>query len=693
MHIIRSPRNVKIALFLLLVAVFIVFSIRLTDTTTTITVEPLRRPGYIQTNRPIWLMDIATASSPKTDWNNVELGEGWTKGADPSLPSGAAALASDMAPGVLRYTSLDRSLELVFAAGPEFASVRITVGNAITDLDLRQAEMGTVKQRIERPLLYVVQTASANDWLKTIAWSALLWLLLCVAYVFVARPHKIPLFRRLLPAQLSTEQVVHRGEPSLSDQPLDDDILVSVRNAGKMYRIYDQPIDRLKQMLSRGKKNYGREFWAVRNVSIEVRRGETVGIIGRNGSGKSTLLQMIAGTLTPSEGDILVRGRVAALLELGSGFNPEFTGRENVYLNGAVLGISREEMERRFDDIVAFADIGDFIDQPVKTYSSGMMVRLAFAVQASIEPDILIVDEALAVGDVFFQQKCYRHLEVLRERGTAVILVSHGMGDIKQFCQRTLFLNQGAPVFYGNSADAVAQYLLLEQQDLLQVTTNHDSNDSFEFKEEYTLPDVYWPPQEAFVDVSSLPQTSNGMVRCVAVAVCDAQGQPCQLFKQGDRVSFFYEFEVLQDIGTPLCGIELHNDKGITVHGKNSLQYDDPGPVPSTLPAGARLRCRQDVELRIAVGEYTFEVGLAVISPEDYLLRGSYATLNLYARIMRVCHVHNVGRLIVTERDPSVAARLIHWGLADLPGDCWVWSNVSQPADLNEQTEEYKVGL
>lgn len=692
MYIIRSSRNIKIAIFLLLVAVFTVFSIRLTDTNTTITVEPLRRPGYIQENRPIWLMDIATASSPKTDWNNLELGEGWTKGADPSLPSGAAALATDTTQGVLRYTSLDRSLELVFAAGPEFASVRIMVGNAITDLDLRQAEMGTVKQQIERPLFYVLQTSSARDWLRTSFWSILLWLALCVTYVVVARPHKIPLFGRLIPTELSSEQIVHRGDSKLTLEALDDNILISVRNVGKMYRIYDQPIDRLKQMLRRGTVSYGREFWAVRNVSIEVRRGETIGIIGRNGSGKSTLLQMIAGTLTPSEGDILVRGRVAALLELGSGFNPEFTGRENVYLNGAVLGISHEEMERRFDDIVAFADIGAFIDQPVKTYSSGMMVRLAFAVQASIEPDILIVDEALAVGDVFFQQKCYRHLEVLRERGTAVILVSHGMGDIKQFCQRTLFLNQGTPVFYGNSADAVAQYLLLEQQDLLQVTTDNVS-DAFVFEEEYTLPDVFWPPQEAFLDISALPQTSNGMVRCIGVAVCDAQGKPSQIFKQGERVSFFYEFEVLKDIGTPLCGIELHNDKGITVHGKNSLQYDDPGPVPSTLPPGARLRCRQDVDLRVAVGDYTYEVGLAIISPEDYLLRGSYATLNLYARVMRICHVHNVGRLIVTERDPSVAARLIHWGLADLPGDCWVWSNVAQPAGVSEEAEEYKVNL
>src|SRR5829696_2572400 len=204
------------------------------------------------------------------------------------------------------------------------------------------------------------------------------------------------------PIELETDPVFSPPAP---------EVAISVRGAGKMHRIYDRPQDRLKQMLWRGRRQYGREFWALRDVSFELRRGEMMGIIGRNGSGKSTLLQIIAGTLTPSEGEVTVNGRVAALLELGSGFNPEFTGRENVFLNGSILGISREEIQQRFDDIAAFADIGGFIEQPVKTYSSGMLVRLAFAVQASIEPDVLIVDEALAGGDVFFRQKCYRRLE------------------------------------------------------------------------------------------------------------------------------------------------------------------------------------------------------------------------------------------------------------------------------------------
>src|SRR5262245_51914273 len=180
------------------------------------------------------------------------------------------------------------------------------------------------------------------------------------------------------------------------------EVAISVRGIGKMYRMYDRPRDRLKQMLLRGRRMYGREFWALRDVSFEVRKGETVGIIGRNGSGKSTLLQIIAGTLAPSAGEVQVTGRVAALMGVGRGVNPEFTGRENVFLNGSILGFSREEMAQRFDEIAAFADIGEFIDQPVKMYSSGMFVRLAFAVQAHVPTEVLIIDEALSVGDIFF---------------------------------------------------------------------------------------------------------------------------------------------------------------------------------------------------------------------------------------------------------------------------------------------------
>ena len=211
---------------------------------------------------------------------------------------------------------------------------------------------------------------------------------------------------------------------------MSSEIAIKVENLSKCYQIYAQPRDRLKQFVlprlqriaGKSPKQYFREFWALKDVSFEVKKGETVGIIGRNGSGKSTLLQMICGTLNPTGGTIQTNGRTAALLELGSGFNPEFTGRENVYLNGAVLGLTNDEIDNRFDDIASFADIGDFIEQPVKTYSSGMVVRLAFAVAVNVDPQILVVDEALSVGDELFQRKCYSRIETIKDKGATIIL-------------------------------------------------------------------------------------------------------------------------------------------------------------------------------------------------------------------------------------------------------------------------------
>jgi lipopolysaccharide transport system ATP-binding protein len=224
---------------------------------------------------------------------------------------------------------------------------------------------------------------------------------------------------------------------------MSSEVAIRAQGLGKCYQIYDKPQDRLKQTLFRGRKQFYREFWALRDISVQVNKGETLGIIGRNGSGKSTLLQLLAGTLAATTGEMRVDGRVAALLELGSGFNPDFTGRENVFMNGAILGIARPEMERRFEDIARFADIGEFIDQPIKMYSSGMVLRLAFSVSINVDPDILIVDEALAVGDMAFQFKCLERLETLTKSGTTLLFVSHSMDMVKTFCNHVIYLREG----------------------------------------------------------------------------------------------------------------------------------------------------------------------------------------------------------------------------------------------------------
>jgi len=267
-----------------------------------------------------------------------------------------------------------------------------------------------------------------------------------------------------------------------------DNIVIDVTGLSKCYNIYDKPVNRLKQsivprlyrVIGKPSPAYYREFWALHDVSFSVKKGETVGIIGRNGSGKSTLLQLICGTLTPTSGKVETRGRITALLELGSGFNLEFTGRENVFLNGAILGLSQEEVESRFDDIAAFADIGDFIEQPVKFYSSGMLVRLAFAVQAMVDPDILIVDEALAVGDERFQRKCFRRLEELREKGTSILFVSHAGQQIVELCDRALLLEQGKRLLFADPLTTVRAYhkmlfaSLAEQPGLIQEIIEKD---------------------------------------------------------------------------------------------------------------------------------------------------------------------------------------------------------------------------
>lgn len=247
---------------------------------------------------------------------------------------------------------------------------------------------------------------------------------------------------------------------------LDDDIAISLEDVSKSFQIYNVPHDRLKQfvlprmqrLLGRNPRQYFREFHALRNISFKVGKGETIGVVGRNGSGKSTLLQIICGTLFPTSGLVEINGRIAALLELGSGFNPEFTGRENVYMSAAVLGLGRDEIDSRFDGIAAFADIGDFIEQPVKTYSSGMYIRLAFAVAINVDPDILIIDEALSVGDEAFQRRCFSRLQQIKENGGTIFFVSHAAAMVVEFCDRAILLDGGEQILSGQPKKVVSNY-------------------------------------------------------------------------------------------------------------------------------------------------------------------------------------------------------------------------------------------
>ena len=366
-----------------------------------------------------------------------------------------------------------------------------------------------------------------------------------------------------------------------------NDFAIRVSNLSKCYQIYEAPRDRLKQFvmprvrraLGKPNKQYFREFWALKDVSFEIKKGETVGIIGRNGSGKSTLLQMVCGTLTPTSGTIETKGRIAALLELGSGFNPEFTGRENVYMNASVLGLTNQEIDDRFDEIVAFADIGEFVEQPVKTYSSGMMVRLAFAVIAHVDADILVVDEALAVGDAFFTQKCMRFLRNFMKTGT-VLFVSHDTGSIKSFCNYAVWLEKGQVIQEGTPKDVCELYLeaFYEAQQGKGSTTKLRA---------FKMPDDSLPIKDQrleFINTSNLrndlqifkfdPEAASfgkGGAQIHDVSLLDENEHPLAWIVGGEKVILRAMVRAHQDLDSPIVGFYVKDRLGQTLFGDNTF--------------------------------------------------------------------------------------------------------------------------
>lgn len=379
---------------------------------------------------------------------------------------------------------------------------------------------------------------------------------------------------------------------SLSHQPayVADDVAIRVQNLSKCYHIYDKPHDRLKQsiyprlqrLVGKPVKQYCREFWALRDVSFEVRKGETVGVIGRNGSGKSTLLKMICGILNPTSGSIQTNGRIAALLELGSGFHPEFTGRENVYMNAAVLGLSREETDVRFGDIAAFADIGEFIEQPVKTYSSGMMVRLAFAVMAHVDADLLIIDEALAVGDAVFVQRCYRFIRAFVEKGT-LLLVSHSMQSIVELCNRSIWIKGGEISLDGDAKTVVRHYTAFVHQQLntdvaVSVISHGDTN------RVRSAPDKNLDKRREILNNSNLrfsiqlqenfdfnsAHWGAGGAEIVDVELLGSMGERLRVIEDCGTVKVRVHCRALQDLHRPIVGINIRNKRGLELVSENS---------------------------------------------------------------------------------------------------------------------------
>lgn len=343
-----------------------------------------------------------------------------------------------------------------------------------------------------------------------------------------------------------------------------------IRDVSKSYPIYARPADRLKELLTANRRSYHRDFWALRDISLEIPQGTTFGLVGQNGSGKSTLLQLIAGILKPTRGEVEVAGRVSALLELGSGFNPEFTGRENVFLNGTILGLSNKEMERLYPAIETFAEIGDFIHQPVKTYSSGMMVRLAFAVAISIEPDILLVDEALAVGDIYFRQRCMRKIHELHRRGVTILFVSHSAADVKSLAQQVAWLDQGRLVECGEPDRVVAKYLAAMVQ--------KDSEYRKQFAQQTPAGANAGAPVLAPEIVEKIPNVDfrygNRAAEIIGIAVLNEDGEELSLLPQKAPIIVRISVKTHAEVAMPIVGFLIRNHLGVDLAGTNTALED-----------------------------------------------------------------------------------------------------------------------
>lgn len=356
---------------------------------------------------------------------------------------------------------------------------------------------------------------------------------------------------------------------------MSSDISIKVENLSKCYHIYDKPSDRLLQMLSPTRKQYYKEFWALRDLSFEVKRGESIGVLGRNGSGKSTLLQMICGTLNPTGGTVQTFGRIAALLELGSGFNPEFTGRENIFLNGTILGLSRAEIEERFDAIAAFADIGAHLEQPVKTYSSGMLVRLAFAVQVQVTPDILVVDEALAVGDALFQKRCFQQIEKLVSDGTTLLFVSHDQESVRTLTHRALLLHKGENKIYGKSSDVVLEYRrmlhederksFIEYGEKLAAANSEVTANSGEESKSVSQLDRKHKKLKSFGDLEA---------EILGVKILDSSSAEVSHFYIGDRITIRVSLRANIDLNNINVAFRIRNKEGVKITSWGTLNHD-----------------------------------------------------------------------------------------------------------------------
>jgi len=457
---------------------------------------------------------------------------------------------------------------------------------------------------------------------------------------------------------------------------MNDRVVVRVEGLSKRFKIYDNPWNRAFEWLTLGRRCLHSDFWAVREVSFELRAGEVLGVIGPNGAGKTTLLRLLTGSLQATSGHCEIRGPALSLLEIGTGFDRELTGRQNVLYSAEVRGIPEEQVAGRLPEIEEFAELGEFFDHPLKLYSSGMQARLGFAVVSTLACDVLIVDEVLAVGDIFFRQKCHLRIRELIAQEKAVILVTHSMATVREFCDRTMVMDHGRAIYLGDPNQAINHHLGLEQKRSVSVSRleehHRESSGAPVADTDFSTGDGrgisgFWPPEEAFLDLSALTVKQRALIRCVRVAVCDESGNPCRLFESGEWVTIWVEFSIGEPIGIPVARAALFSDRALLISGRSSLHLMWPRSLPQ-VPAGRRLRFRQDLKLDVEPGDYSLEVALHSIPPDVYLEGESIASAELESAATHLVNIERGIDIAVTTR--SKGLRLAHIGVCSLPSRC-----------------------
>lgn len=397
-----------------------------------------------------------------------------------------------------------------------------------------------------------------------------------------------------------------------------EEVAISLKNISKCYKRYARPVDRLKEILLPG-KTHAQDFWALKDINLEIYKGEILGIIGQNGSGKSTLLQIIAGTLTPTTGEVFVNGRISALLELGSGFNLEFTGRQNIFFNGQVLGLNKKEIEEKFDDIAAFADIGEFIEQPVKTYSSGMFARLAFSVAAHCEPNVLIVDEALSVGDIFFQQKCYKFIEDLREKGKSIIFVSHDTGAVLKLCKKALLMEHGSIKYSSSPQEIVSKYMEIYYGNFPSSRPKAPQrdkkiSDGLAKSNSYAIDNTLIYPTEYKSDFPGVNRYGSNVGLIAGTAITDLEGKQKSIFYIGEDVLLSIKLNVHSPDICPLnVGFQIKDRFGQIIIATNTYLLSED---MDNIEFGQPIICQFKINLPILSQQYTLNAAVANYSLE-----------------------------------------------------------------------------